>query len=134
VAAKSYIEYLDLDGEYGVPEFGNHLWNTVIEYRIEHDFGEWWCASIEGGAEICRHVHLAPWTVMASAEVHESPMNELDTFFSDIYYQSSSGNWYRFNQHLWLEEFPYSIAKYDPSYFRTYRLSTNDIFIPLILR
>jgi len=133
-AAKSYFEYLDLDGIFNAVNTETHLWNDIVEYRIEHLSGVMWCAYIADVSVWCDNVHSAPWTVMVSSEVHQHPMNELDTFFSDIYYRNSSGNWYRFNQHLWLDEFPYSTAKYDPSYFRAYRLDTKDIFVPLIRR
>jgi hypothetical protein len=133
VSAIKYVEYLDLDGFYEDLEYGYQLWNSMVDYRIEWLSGEWWCSYIDNELKTCRRVHAAPSTMKVSSEIHLNPMNEVDTFFSDIYYRNVAGQWSRFDQHNWIEEFPYIILdKSNPSYFNTYRANTYDIFVPII--
>ncbi|MFC1879224.1 hypothetical protein ACFLZW_04865 [Chloroflexota bacterium] len=120
------------DGHHVIQEVGDHNWGSVHEYKVEHYESTTWCASIDGVLKHCRITQGAPAQVLAFLEIHVSSNNKLDTQFSAVYYRTSDGIWYLFNQENWQEECPYLIQKDHPYYFRTYR--GNCYYMPLLIR
>jgi hypothetical protein len=56
----------------------------------------------------------------ALSEVHVSSNNTLDTRFSAVYYKTSSGAWFLFDQENWIENVPYWVQKDQPYYYRNF--------------
>jgi hypothetical protein len=130
---KSYVEYCTppcgpLD--YYAQNKAILSWGDISEYKVDHYSGTTWCASINGVLQNCAIVRSAPSTVDARSEIHNSSNNELDTQFSAVYYKTSDGLWFLFDQNFWEEGCPYLVEKDQPYYFRNYRGTC--IFLPII--
>lgn len=121
-APKRYIEYNHPVLGYGINHIGDAEWNTTDEYQVYWDpFLSRWCASVVyvSGHE-CYDVASAPSLVLARSEVHVSSQNQLDTYFSEVYYMDDTQLWFLFDQEHWIEEAPYRVYKYHFYEFQNY--------------
>jgi len=126
---KSYIEWCTSE-EYDNYNIDTLAWGNISEYKIDHYASTTWCASINGVLLECKIVRSAPSDVIANSEIHENWNNDLYTQFSAVYYKSTNGLWYLFDQYQWMEESPYYVEKYLPYYFRNYRGTTT--YLPIL--
>jgi hypothetical protein len=101
--------------------YGHQNWGDVVEYRVEWLDGTTWCAFIDNVQVVCTDIGIsAPQDVNGHSEVHVYPQNELNTFFSNVYYRSSTYQWIPFDQPLWHEDAPYSVDKIANYEYRNY--------------
>ena len=72
--------------------------------------------------------------VMAKSEVHDNPNNPLDTTFSEVRYKADDGVWRLFDQDRISNDFPYDVEVFTNYQYRTHRMSTHDIFLPVVVK
>jgi hypothetical protein len=102
---------------------------------VENITGFTWCAYTGGLKRFCvDNLHGGGIKVMAKSEVFISSLNSLDTIFSQVRYKNPYDNvWYLFdNRRNWIKDFPYDIEIFSNSHFRTYRVNTPMIYLPVI--
>ena len=117
----SYVEGKNPVDGYYIDDRSIHNWGQTKEYKITWSGGTIWCAWIDGVNELCYGTqNTAPATVNAHSEVHVSPQNGLDTYFSNVYYMDSNNQWLLFNQARWREDSPYSVDKIQNSEYRNF--------------
>jgi hypothetical protein len=118
--------------------YGFHNWDTTVDYWVIWDENERWCAYSGPGTTIQRHcqpnLHAAPILIVAKSEVHDSPLNPLDTTFSDVRYKAADVIWRLFDQNRFTSDFPYGVEVYANYHYRTHRLSTYDIYLPIVIK
>lgn len=120
-SAQRYVEYRNHAGGGDLIPQGNQSWGTTVEYKVQHNSGEMWCAYINGSSKGCyNYIRTAPSQVQAYSEVHVSSNNQLNTNFSSVSYRNSSGTWYLLNNANWREDPPYKVDKYANYRYRTY--------------
>lgn len=127
-----YIEFRDKYGAQGLIHYQSQNWNTAATYQVSHRDGEIWCAYINGIQKLCKTVRPAPVEVQAYSEVHASMFNELEARYTAVYYRTSDGLWFLFDQEKWREDFPYKVQKDYKYAYRNYRSITMDCYLPLI--
>lgn len=125
---------------------GVFIINLIFFFHISRAYGNWnvgvgrlpLANAITAG--IVRHcvtdLHSGPVASYAESEVHGSNLNDMEATFQDVRYKAPEDNVWRLfdSQVVWLRDsFPYAVADYSPSYFDTYRLTTDDWHIPLIV-
>lgn len=138
---KQYVEYcIDCQGEFGTyfidDQFASQNWGSTIDYWIDRETNNRWCAYTAGVQRHCiEDFHSTSVDVYAESEVHESIMNPLNTTFSEVRYKDPVDSiWKLFDTVVWVEEFPYAVEEFSTAHFRTYRVVTNEIFLPIIIR
>ena len=140
---KQYVEWcVNCDGNQGTYEmhdnFANQNWGNVIQYWVSRDnYTSRWCAYTDGVVRFCvNNLHNRPVIILAETEIHETSMNPINTLFSNVMYKSPTDNVWRLfdDQTTWFKNFPYDIHIYSDSYFHTYRIVTQEIFLPLIIK
>lgn len=139
---KQYVEWcIDCSGNQGTyemqDEFANQDWGNTIDYWVSRQTGPRWCAYTEMIVRFCvDNLHDIPVEVLAKSEVHDSFWNPLDTVFNDVRYRDPSDEvWKLFdNQRVWVKDFPYDVQIFSDSYFRTYRIATEEVFLPLVIK
>jgi hypothetical protein len=96
-------------------------WGTSKQYQVEWIAGTGWCAKAGDNTSICKNLGVSPpITVFAHSEVHASPLNQLDTLFSNVSYKDVNDNWYLFDQGLWWIESPYGVEIFSFYQFRNH--------------
>ena len=129
----SYVEYCKTPcqnpDDHDIVSFGSQPWGSIREYKVDHYASTTWCASIDGILKLCAITQGAPSEMIVFSEIHANPNNDLDTRFSAVFYRTSNGIWYLFDQEYWSESCPYLVQKDQPYYFRTYRGSC--IYLPI---
>lgn len=137
--AKKYVEYLTTSGDYWINppyEYGPQPWGTNVEYEVTYytSSGEW-CAVIDGIVKQCRNIgFLPPVKVGAKSEVFGNSRTEISTSFYYILYQRPDNIWTLINGNTFAADFPYGYHRYSDSYFDTYRLATQEVFVPLVMK
>lgn len=139
---KQFVEWcIDCTGSNPIYEmkdqFAIQNWGTVVDYWVDRDVNARWCASTEGVVRFCvENLHSTPVEVLAQSEIHDSSMNPLDTTFNQVRYKDPIDGVFKFfdNQTRWIELFPYGVEKFSNSHFRTYRMVTNNLYLPLVVR
>lgn len=139
---KQYVEWcIDCTpngGTYQMHDgFANHQWGTTVHYQIKYENDQGWCAYTTGFLRFCvQGVHPAPSIILAKSEIHFSPLNPLNTDFNSVqYFDQSNNSWVDFdNRVYWDEDFPYSVEIFNNSHFRTFRVNTIEVFLPIVVR
>ncbi len=114
--AKKYVEWCVANPDPGdfcanKSYYGYQNWGDTTEYRVVWAGGTIWCGWVDGVQRDCKDIVSAPIYVEALSEVHISPLNELDSTFSNVYYMDSNYNLILFDQALWIEDAPYVVDK-----------------------
>ncbi len=117
---KRYIEHYDSISGHQIVSHGTQAWGTAVEYKVEWQGGNTWCAFVPGVAYECYDVKAAPEMVLARSEVHASPLNELDVNFISVSYLDVNNQWLSFDQWHWLEQAPYIVTKWQLYQFHNY--------------
>lgn len=120
--------------------YANHEWGMALTYQVYKSPTDNQCCADTGGAQRYCYwaIHENPVHVYAKSEIHIYSSNSLDTWFSQVKFKDpNNGNWYLFtpNDVDWAYNFPYREDNYynqNDFYFHTYRVDTNDVFLPLI--
>lgn len=139
-----YWEYCAINCENDDSQFdrqpaGKQSWNTGIKYEVSFDGSlgpKTWCAWIGGIKIKCKdNVKSPPSYMIAQSEVHFDSRVQVNTLFQSVYTKNASGYWVGANldNHLFAD-FPYAIVKLSSVNFRTYRLQTHDVFLPLVIK
>lgn len=138
---KQYVEWCtgtcDQPGDYFVDDtFATQPWGTTVDYLIEwivetHDL---WCVYTNGIQRYCQNVRTVPTDVLAMSEIQGSPFNQLDTVFDPVYYKDAGGSWEVLAQNNFTADFPYGVEVRYSWNFRTFRTTTREIYLPLIMR
>jgi len=139
---KQYVEWcIDCSGNQGTYEirdqFATQSWGTTVDYWVDRDVNSRWCASTAGIVRFCvDNLHSTPVEVYAKSEVHDSLMNPLDTTFDQVRYKDPADGVFKLfdNQVIWIEDFPYDVEIFSNSHYRTFRMTTNEMYLPLIVR
>ena len=136
---KHYYEYcIDCQieglGTYYIDDsFATQTWGTVVDYWIIWDGNQRWCAYTASIQRECvDNLHTAPALVLGKSEVHNYLRNELDTTFDQVRYKDSANNWRLFDQSHFNTSGPYRVEIYSNYHYRTYRISTHEIYLPTI--
>jgi hypothetical protein len=108
---KQYVEYcincIGSQGTYFVNEVANQTWGTTVDYWVSRTNNTaQWCATTAGVQRVCvNNLNNAPVKVMAKSEVHDSSLNPLNTYYSQLKYKSPSNNlWYSFDSQRTIHE------------------------------
>lgn len=110
--ARSYVEVNAPSGYIPRYNYDVHFWGTNIEYEIRWSASNIWCAYVSGELKNCHDIgRSAPTTFYGWSEVHLYPQNELDTYFSRVYYMDVNDNWFLFDQSGWREDAPYVVDR-----------------------
>ncbi len=138
-AARPYVEIcLNNCATRIVNDFGTQAWGSTVEYVVHHMPGttDQWCAYIGGIQRDCRNILIPPTTVQVYSEIHESPLNGLETEFNPVYYMDSTGVWHLFDQNttFTLITFPYKLLVFQNWDFLTYRSVTFERYVPLVVK
>jgi hypothetical protein len=132
-----YVEYCvspcQNPDDHDIISHGAQSWGTIVEYKVDHYTSTTWCASIDGVLKICKITQGAPLEMQVFSEVHNSPDNQLNTRFSNVYYKTVDNRWLVFDQELWREPPPYYIQKDHPYFFNTYR-GSRILFVPIAIK
>ena len=109
-APKSYVEIQPPSGYINPYQYSVN-WGETVEYKIIWASGNIWCAWIGGVQQQCYNIGIAaPYNFYAHSEVHIAPQNQLNVYFSDVYYMDASYSWFQFNQSHWREDAPYYVV------------------------
>lgn len=140
-ATEQYVEWcIDCEGTQGTYEIypvANQDWGSTVEYRVSRRDWDRWCADVDGIQQFCVDgVHNSSVEVLAKSEIHDSLQNPLDTLFTNVRYKDQlSGLWYLFDDHrVWIRDFPYDVEIFSDSHFHTYRLETEEVFLPIVIK
>lgn len=139
---KQYVEWcIDCSGNQGTYEmkdqFANQAWGTTVDFWVSRDTNARWCAYTDGYLRYCvDNLYNASMEVFAKSEVHASFQNSLNTTFDEVRYKDPSNGWWRLfdNHKVWIRDFPYDVEIFSDSHFRTYRIPTTEIFLPIIFK
>lgn len=116
-----YVEVCAVNSCPPAINYAPQLWGESVEYRVEWVTGTVWCAFISNVEMGCGNTGTSvPHDVNAHSEVHINPQNELNSYFSDVYYRNSNDQWILFEQSRWREDIPYSVEKIHNHEFRNY--------------
>lgn len=117
-------------------EFNFQNWNTEVWYEVDYTpgTGNQWCAYIDGYQKKCQTIVTPPVTAQVESEVQINSQNMLETYFNNDYYKGPDYVWRRLDQDEILipPDFPYAREVFQPSNFRTYRLSM--VYLPLAIK
>jgi hypothetical protein len=97
---------------YGIQQYDADLqsWGSSREYQVEWVSATTWCGKVGDFTPICKNLGVSPpIRVYAHSEVHASPLNELNTFFTGVYFKDSNNSWQLFDQGLWRIQSPYEV-------------------------
>jgi hypothetical protein len=139
---KQYVEWcIDCSGSQGTYEmreqFATQNWGTTVDYWVDRGANSRWCASTAGVVRYCvDNLHSTSVEVIAKSEVHDSMKNPMNTIFDQVRYKDPADGVYKLfdYQVLWLKDFPYNVEVFSYSHYRTFRLTTNDIYLPIVVR
>jgi len=119
------------------PDFATQGWGNSIAYWVFKQNNARWCAYPAGIETLCvDNLSSNSLGTQVASEIHKDPRNALDTTFDQVRYKDPSDNlWKPYDDPiLWVEEFAYRVERSSNSHFRTYRLTTKEIFLPLIFQ
>ncbi len=125
--------------QYDLVGLGSHNWNSAVKYEVSYDGSlgdKTWCAWVGGVRQYCKdNIRIAPSTILIQSEVHVNPQSQINTEFSSIRIKNSTGIWVypTLNGNLF-NNFPYKAEEITSEHFRTYRIETQDIFLPLVAK
>ncbi len=108
-------------------------WGTTVQYEVNQEYAGDWCGYIKDRQlQACYLIYNGnPVTIEAFSEVHDSDLNPLNTYFSDVNYKDINGQWMLFDNNIALmQNAPYRIAYVYPFSFHTYRSST--VFLSIV--
>jgi hypothetical protein len=137
-----FVEWcIDCSGTQGTYEmhdtFATQDWGTTVDYWVIRDAGSRWCAYTAGLLRYCvDNLHSSSMNVQVLSEVHTSTANPLDTTFDQVRYKDPIDNYWKLfdAQVSWVAYYPYDVEVFNNYYFHTYRMATEDIYLPIILR
>jgi hypothetical protein len=144
---RSYYEYCIVDCEspgnqgnsafYSLTQTGEHFWGNSINYQVSYDTqepGNRWCAWINLIRMYCGPVGLTSSYIIAQAEIHNVPQNEMNTLYSDIKVKGADGYWIDpiLDNHLH-SSFPYTAIKISTDSFKAIGRQW-DIHLPIITK
>lgn len=116
-----YVEINPPAGYITPYQYGYQFWGNTVEYEIYWLSGTVWCAKINGDTKNCHDIaRNVPNQLFGWSEVHVSPQNELDTYFSNVHYMDAGGQWHLFDQFHWREDSPYVVDKIQLYEYRNY--------------
>jgi hypothetical protein len=132
------INCIGSQGTYFVNEVANQTWGTTVDYWVSRTNNTaQWCATTAGVQRVCvNNLNNAPVKVMAKSEVHDSSLNPLNTYYSQLKYKSPSNNlWYSFDSQRTIHEnFPYDVQILTNTYFHSYRMVPHEVYLPLVIK
>lgn len=68
------------------------------------------------------------------SEIQGSPFNQLNTVFDPVYYKNAAAQWYALDLNSFSADFPYRVEVRYSWNFRTFRATTRELYLPLIVR
>jgi hypothetical protein len=129
----SYVEIKYPDGTRSLSEKDPQLWGEMVEYKIVSIGTKTWCAYINGVGITCAELFEPPSWIQALSEVHDNPLNQLNTQFNDASYKSINGDYLLFDQEHWWEDPPYMVEKHYPYSYITHRVDLPRVFLPIVM-
>ena len=136
--AKKYIEYLTASGEYWLNppyEYGTQPWDSEVEYEVNYYTSDnQWCAVIGGYVLKCKDIGLTPpVAVGARSEVYGDSHTQIYTAFNNILFKQPNEIWTTVHDNYFARDFPYTYLIFTNSYFITYRQTTYETYLPLVI-
>jgi hypothetical protein len=116
-------------------EFGDHNWGATVSYMVEYQpgSGNIWCAYIGGIQKYCQAILIPPTTGQGLSEIQYNNLNEMDTYFNNVYYKNSSYVWQVFDQNETLyHDFPYTVQVFQPWNYHNFRLKL--VYLPVAMK
>jgi hypothetical protein len=124
--------------QYKLQPLGSQAWGSGVKNEVSHDSSmgqKTWCAWVGGVRKVCKeNIQTAPTTVIIQSEVHASPQTQINTEYRSIRIRNSSGVWVYADLNNLFSDFPYKAVKQSSERFRTYRIVTKDIFLPIVVK
>jgi hypothetical protein len=109
-SATLYIEYRYTGQPSYQWRYGTQAWGTSKNYKLNY-VSNAWSFYIDGVAYAAiSGIDIPPRRVLAVAEVHDSPTNVLNTWFTSVQWRNSGGTWAYFDQNNKFADSPYTVG------------------------
>jgi len=73
---------------------------------------------------------------MVKSKVHATSMNPLDTYYDQVRFLDPADNTLKLfdSQRIWQKDFPFDIVIFSNSHFHSYRLETQEVYLPIVIK